>query len=224
MEKQEIRTFGRIRGKRLSAHQQYLVDNVLPKLTIKKINNTNNILEIGFGAGEHLTHLSTQFPNHTIIGAELFVNGVGSLLSQITENNIVKPEYRNIRIWPDDVRNLLNIFDSKTNEKSGKNIIFDRIYILHPDPWPKARHEKRRLFQKDFIEHLAKYLSHGGKIILGTDHTDYFNWAVDQVKKIHKLKLEIHDIKTIDESGLNTRYMQKNKFGSKTPMYLVLIK
>lgn len=71
-------------------------------------------------------------PDKIIIGAEPFMNGVASLLSAITDtNNSIRSEYKNIRIFPDDVRDFLHNTDSK----------FEQIWVLHPDPWPKARHE-----------------------------------------------------------------------------------
>ena len=128
MEKQDIRTFGRIHGKRLSARQQYLIDNLLPTLIPLFKDNSEKILEIGFGAGEHLLKLASENPDKIIIGAEPFINGVASLLSKITDNNNnINSEFNNIRIWPDDVRKLINNNDFK----------FQQIWILHPDPWPR---------------------------------------------------------------------------------------
>ena len=103
MEKQEIRTFGRRHGKKLSARQQWLLDNILPTLFPKnESGNKPDILEIGFGAGEHLRELAENNPGKTVIGAEPFMNGVASLLSAITdETDSIRPEYKNIRIFAD---------------------------------------------------------------------------------------------------------------------------
>ena len=168
MEKQEIRTFGRRHGKKLSARQQSLIDNVLPTLCPA----TGDILEIGFGAGEHVRDLARNNPDKTIIGAEPFMNGVASLLSAITDEqtNQVMNEYKNIRIWADDVRDFLRKNDSK----------FSQIWVLHPDPWPKARHIKRRLLSSDFLTLLSRHLAPNGEIIIGTDHWEYFDWIQEQ--------------------------------------------
>ncbi len=207
MEKQEIRTFGRRHGKKLSAHQQGLIDNLLPKLLpANNYKNTNAILEIGFGAGEHLMDLTISNPDSIIIGAEPYINGIASLLSHITENNVVKPEYKNIRIWPDDVRKLF----------SDINLKFSEIWVLHPDPWPKARHEKRRLLSVEFLKILVDKLDARGKIIIGTDHTDYYNWIVEQIKKTN---LKTNSDK---QSVIETRYQKKNMFGSEKTMYIEL--
>ena len=204
MEKQEIRTFGRRHGKKLSARQQTLIDEVLPTL----VPENGDILEIGFGAGEHVRDLALAHPEKIVIGAEPFMNGVASLLSAITDTktNRIFDEYNNIRIWADDVRDFLR----KTNSK------FEQIWVLHPDPWPKARHEKRRLLSAEFLNTLSEYLSDTGEIIIGTDHWKYFDWILEQLKET-KLSATIPDMEIIQ-----TRYQHKNKAGTSAPKYLIL--
>ena len=204
MEKQEIRTFGRRHGKKLSTRQQTLIDELLPILK----PTTGNILEIGFGAGEHVRDLARANPGKIIIGAEPFMNGVASLLSAITDEktNCVLDEYAGIRIWPDDVRDFLRATDSK----------FEQIWVLHPDPWPKARHEKRRLLSAEFLNLLSKYLSESGEIIIGTDHWGYFDWILEQIPNTN-LTATIADMEIIQ-----TRYQHKNKAGTDSPKYLIL--
>ena len=204
MEKQEIRTFGRRHGKKLSIRQQTLIDELLPTL----VPETGDILEIGFGAGEHVRDLARNNPGKIIIGAEPFMNGVASLLSAITDEktNRVLDEYAGIRIWADDVRDFLR----KTQSK------FSQIWILHPDPWPKARHEKRRLLSAEFLNMLSTYLSENGEIIIGTDHWEYFDWILEQIKSTN-LTATIPDMDIIQ-----TRYQHKNKAGTAAPKYLIL--
>ncbi len=208
MEKQEIRTFGRRHGKKLSARQNLLIESVLPTIKPTKIPaNTGLILEIGFGAGEHLREISRQNPEKIVIGAEPFMNGVASLLSAITdEQNSIRSEYKNIRVFADDVRDFLRNTDSK----------FEQIWVLHPDPWPKARHEKRRLLSADFLELLSNHLTNDGEIIIGTDHWEYFEWIENQAKST-KLVKNIPDLQTI-----HTRYQKKNKAGTEAPKYMIL--
>lgn len=204
MEIQEIRTFGRRHGKKLSARQNWLVENLLP--TLKP--TAGNILEIGFGAGEHVRDLARENPDKIIIGAEPFMNGVASLLSAMTDEktNRVLDEYTGIRIWADDVRDFLR----ETNSK------FEQIWVLHPDPWPKAKHEKRRLLSAEFLNTLSKYLTDTGEIIIGTDHWEYFDWILEQIKETD-LNASIPDMEVIQ-----TRYQHKNKAGTTAPKYLVL--
>ena len=219
MEKQElkdfiqndIRTFGRRHGKKLSNRKQWLMDNLLPVITPKDKDfiKKPTILEIGFGNGEHLQDLAIRNPDSIIIGAEPFANGVAALLSAITnesDNNLIE-QYKNIRIWADDVRILLKKFyDSK----------FKEIWILHPDPWPKARHEKRRLLNHDFLNILSQHIDNGGKIIIGTDHWEYYDWIVTELTQTN-LKIESTNLDII-----KTRYQIKNKAGTTAPKYLIL--
>ena len=204
MEKQEIRTFGRRHGKKLSMRQNWLVENLLPNIK----PTSGDILEIGFGAGEHVRDLACTNPGKIIIGAEPFMNGVASLLSAITDEktNRILDEYKNIRIWADDVRDFLRETDSK----------FEQIWVLHPDPWPKARHEKRRLLSAEFLNTLSKYLTPDGEIIIGTDHWEYFDWILEQIKSTD-LSATIPDMEIIQ-----TRYQHKNKAGTDAPKYLIL--
>ena len=204
MEKQEIRTFGRRHGKKLSTRQQTLIDELLPTLAPEN----GDILEIGFGAGEHVRDLAHNNPEKTIIGAEPFMNGVASLLSAITDqkSNRVLDEYKNIRIWADDVRDFLRKNESK----------FKQIWVLHPDPWPKARHEKRRLLSAEFLNILSTHLATDGEIIIGTDHWEYFDWILEQIKQTN-LTATIPDMEIIQ-----TRYQHKNKAGTSAPKYLLL--
>lgn len=207
MEKQEIRTFGRRHGKKLSARKQWLMDNLLPELAPSATDTNNAILEIGFGAGEHLRELALANPTKTVIGAEPFANGVAALLGAITDaDNRLLPEYENIRIWPDDVRIILR----------ENKIKFDQIWVLHPDPWPKARHEKRRLLQKEFLELLAGRLAPNGEIIIGTDHWGYFDWITQRAAEA-SLVFETPDLDII-----RTRYQAKNMAETTAPKYIVI--
>ena len=208
MENQEIRTFGRRHGKKLSARKQTLLDTVLPVFLPKNIKNAGKlILEIGFGNGEHVRDLAIRNPDSIIIGAEPFMNGVAALLSAITnESNTTLPEYKNIRIWPDDVRKFF----------TDSNLLFNEIWILHPDPWPKARHEKRRLLNSDFLTLLGTKLKQNGQIIIGTDHYEYFDWITEQIKKT-ALHASFPPL-----SIIHTRYAEKNMAETTTPKYMIL--
>ena len=219
MEKQElkdfiqndIRTFGRRHGKKLSNRKQWLMENLLPKIIPDFAETAKNraILEIGFGKGEHVRDLSVANPDSIIVGAEPFANGVAALLSAITNesDNTVLSEYKNIRIFSDDVRLLLQDF---------KDAQFDEIWVLHPDPWPKARHEKRRLLNHDFLNLLSEHLGKNGQIIIGTDHWEYYDWILNELKQT-KLKIESTNLDII-----KTRYQIKNKAGTTAPKYLIL--
>ena len=210
-EQQNLRTFGRRHGKKLSLRKQWLMDNLLPKIAPnpQKFDKKPLVLEIGFGNGEHLRDLAINNPEKLIVGAEPFANGVAALLSAITNesDNKLLTEYKNIRVWPDDVRLLL---------KDLQNINFDEIWVLHPDPWPKARHEKRRLLNHDFLNLLSKFMNKNSEIIIGTDHWEYYDWIVEQLKQTNL------SIKSTALDTIKTRYQIKNKAGTSNPKYLIL--
>ncbi len=211
MQNQEIRTFGRRHGKKLSARKCALMDNVLPAILPKNTEKAGNlILEIGFGNGEHVRDLAHNNPESVIIGAEPFANGVAALLSAMCDDktNEILPEYKNIRIWPDDVRDYLR----------DNAVKFSQIWVLHPDPWPKARHEKRRLLSAEFLTMLTTHLEKRGQIIIGTDHWEYFDWICEQIKTT-SLKYATPDIETI-----HTRYAEKNMAETAAPKYIVIEK
>lgn len=210
-EQNDIRTFGRRHGKKLSNRKQWLMDNLLPEITpkAKDLKNESLVLEVGFGNGEHLRDLALQNPNKIIIGAEPFANGVAALLSAITNesDNTLINEYKNIRVWGDDVRLMLKDFE---------NIKFDEIWVLHPDPWPKTRHEKRRLLNHDFLNLLSRFMTKESRIIIGTDHWEYYDWIVEQLKQTEL------SIKSTELDTIKTRYQIKNKAGTTNPKYLIL--
>lgn len=207
----EIRTFGRRHGKKLSIRKQWLMDNLLPDIVpnVEDFAKKPVILEIGFGNGEHLRDLSLNNPESIVVGAEPFANGVAALLSAITNesDNALFDEYKNIRVWPDDIRLLL---------KDLQNVNLSQIWILHPDPWPKARHEKRRLLNHEFLNLLSKYIGENGQIIIGTDHWEYYDWIVEQLKQTNLV------IKSTTLDTIKTRYQIKNKAGTTNPKYLIL--
>ena len=213
LEANELRTFGRRHGKKLSNRKQWLMENLLPQINPKSdvYSTKHAILEIGFGNGEHLRDLAINNPNSIIIGAEPFANGVAALLSAITNesDNTIIDEYKNIRVHPDDVRILLH-------SPEFTPVKFAQIWVLHPDPWPKARHEKRRLLNHNFLNLLSEYLAKNGDIIIGTDHWEYYDWIIEQLKQT-KLKIKSTTLETIQ-----TRYQLKNKAETTNPKYLIL--
>ena len=139
-----VRSFGRVRTRKLSIHKKDLFLNLLPQYQIENLtildlkNNPQQIyLEIGFGFGDFLFENAKNNPNILFIGCEPHINGVVNLLSRLEEYPL-----SNIKIYVGDSRFFL--------EKSLSQI-FDKIYILNPDPWPKARHYKRRLINSEFF-------------------------------------------------------------------------
>ena len=150
------------------------------------------ILEIGFGNGENTSFLASKNPNALIVGSEVYLSGIGSLL-----NNIAKNSLKNIKIFDQDVRELLFKLPNK---------IFDEIYIICPDPWPKARHHKRRLIKNDFLKILAKVLKKNGTAYISTD---WQNYAESIEEELEKTKDKFSFTQISNEGMPITRFQQR---------------
>jgi len=153
----------------LRVGKRTLVDELLPKLAVKLPleSNKNWWLEIGFGGGEHLTHIAALYPHVGIIGCEPYINGTGDLLKKIDAEKL-----SNIRIHPDDARPLIDALP---------DAVLDKVFILYPDPWPKTRHHKRRIISKEFLDSLARVMKLGAELRLATDHADYATWMLERL-------------------------------------------
>ena len=123
-------------------------------------------LEIGFGGGEHLLWQARSAPDVGIIGCEPFLDGVVKVVSAIDDS---AGALGNIRLHPDDARPLLRWLPDAS---------IARAFILFPDPWPKARHQKRRLVSETTLRELARVMAPGAELRLGTDIADYARWML----------------------------------------------
>jgi tRNA (guanine-N7-)-methyltransferase len=121
-------------------------------------------LEIGFGGGEHLAAQAAMRPDHGFIGCEPFLNGVVGALGHIRDGGL-----SNVRLHMGDALDVLNRLPDASLE---------RVYLLHPDPWPKARHAKRRFMNTGPIDMVAAKLKPGGEFRFGTDHPIYVAHAM----------------------------------------------
>jgi tRNA (guanine-N7-)-methyltransferase len=167
----EIRSFGRTGARALSQRQQDLLDQLLPKLqldlavpppalaTLFTAAVGETWLEIGFGGSEHMIWQAAHNPGVGIIGCEPFIDGVVKALTAVDEQRL-----GNIRLHADDARDVLRWLPDAS---------IDRAFILFPDPWPKARHRKRRLVSGPTLELLARVMKPGSELRVGTDIADY---------------------------------------------------
>ena len=127
-------------------------------------------LEIGFGGGEHLVAQARAHPDAVFIGAEPFVNGIAGLLAAVAADGTDGLAAR-IRVWPDDGAELLAALHDAS---------IDRAFLLFPDPWPKARHHKRRFVNAANLDQLARVLVCGAEWRVATDDSDYASWILEQ--------------------------------------------
>lgn len=214
-----LRTFGRIKSRPIKPRQAALFDTLLPSIAVPDPTAgpvdprllmpeaTEAWLEIGFGGGEHLAGQAERNPQAVIIGCEPFLNGVGSLLRHVDERGL-----KNVRIHADDARAVVEALPDAS---------LDRVLILFPDPWHKARHNKRRLVQDDFAADLVRVLKPGGTLRFATDWADYADWALERFARAPGLVRigNAGDWHAAPDDHIITRYEEK-KLGDVAPIFL----
>jgi tRNA (guanine-N7-)-methyltransferase len=174
--------FGRRKGHKLRIHQADLIDNLLPHLALEistpAPDNLTDIfeskpdavrLEIGFGGGEHLIAEAQAFPDIGFIGCEPYVNGMAKILTQIEAHNI-----GNVRLYAGDAAELLAWAPPRS---------MARIDLIHPDPWPKRRHWKRRFVQDATIAAMARILKPEAEFRFVSDIDDYCAWTLAHLSR-----------------------------------------
>ena len=129
-------------------------------------------LEVGFGGGEHTLAQTAAHPQAGLIGCEVFENGLCSLLSRLVPPNgeADAPLPGNLRLWADDARALLRRLPAAS---------LDRLFLLFPDPWPKARHAKRRFVHPALLPELGRVLRGGAEWRIATDDPTYQGWVAE---------------------------------------------
>lgn len=217
-----IRTFGRRKGHRLSPRKQRLFDDLLPRLrpdlTLPPPDPLADLfaapvsevwLEVGFGAGEHLLWQARENPQAGIIGCEPFINGVASLLGNLDE---VNPG--NIAIWDGDAREILSWLGAAC---------LSRVFVLHPDPWPKARHHKRRFISPGTLAEFARIMVPGAELRIASDIGDYIRSSLQAVRVNGAFEWQAErpgDWRTRPEDWPQTRYEKKAIREGRSACYL----
>lgn len=169
--------FGRRKGHKLRLHQADLIDTLLPRLAIDIASPApaelvtlfdsaaeSVRLEIGFGGGEHLIAEAMAHPLTGFIGCEPYVNGMAKILAQIERAGL-----RNVRLFAGDAAELLAWLPARS---------LSRIDLIHPDPWPKRRHWKRRFVQDHSLIAIARLLGRDGEFRFVSDIDDYCAWTL----------------------------------------------
>lgn len=171
--------FGRRKGHKLRPRQAQLFETLLPRLAVDlsrppppdlralfSMPVSAVALEIGFGGGESLIAQAQAEPTVGFLGVEPFINGMAKALAAIDSTGI-----SNIRLHFDDAVNLIAWLPGAS---------LTRIDLIHPDPWPKRRHWKRRFVQDEMIARLARILRPDGEFRFVTDIADYAAWTLQR--------------------------------------------
>jgi len=214
-----IRTFGRLRSRAIKPRQAALMTTLLPGIAMPEgqfdpralwPEASEVWLEIGFGGGEHLAGQAERRPDVFLLGAEPFLNGVASALRHIETHGLT-----NVRLHAGDAREVMARLPAAS---------LDRIFVLFPDPWPKSRHNKRRLVQEPFIEEAARLLRPGGVLRFATDWADYADKALEMFQASPHfiwLAQSANDWREPPADHITTRYEEK-QLGDCRPIWLEL--
>lgn len=165
-------------------------------------------LEIGFGSGEHMIHQAKTNPDVGIIGAEPYINGVATALGKRRKAGV-----ENIRVHAGDARDLMDVLPEGSIEKA---------FLLYPDPWPKARHHRRRFVTQEHLVPLHKTLKLGAEFRIATDIPDYVRQAMEEVPKagFEWQATRASDWRNPWDDWYSTRYEQKALREGRVPHYL----
>ena len=218
-----LRTFGRIKSRPIKAKQAALFDTLMPGIALPDPKAgpidpaalmpeaTAVWLEIGFGGGEHLAAQAARHPDVLLIGCEPFLNGVASALRHIDEGAL-----KNVRLHADDARDVIAALPDAS---------LDRVLILFPDPWHKARHNKRRLLSDEIAVEIARLLKSGGTLRFVTDWEDYADWALERLERTPGLSRigDVANRHAAPDDHVVTRYEEK-KLGDIAPIFLEFVR
>jgi tRNA (guanine-N7-)-methyltransferase len=212
------RLYGRSKGKPLRAGQQDLIETLLPRIAVPAEGAVTAErlfgdaeghgrplhFEIGFGGGEHMAGRADMLHDHGFIGAEPFINGVAQALVHVAGDHGAKLPLGNVRIHHGDALEVLRRVPDGA---------LSFAYLLHPDPWPKARHAKRRMMNDGPLDLIAAKLKPGGEFRFGTDHPVYLAHAL-MVMRRHRhqflwLVEDAKDFLTRPPGWPETRYEAK---------------
>jgi tRNA (guanine-N7-)-methyltransferase len=217
--------FGRRKGKTLRPLQEAALNTILPRLRLDLSQSVPDTvgdlfsspalrvrLEIGFGGGEHLLHRMAETPNWNFIGVEPFVNGMAKLATALSASP------SNLRLFDQDAALLLDWLPA---------VSIDHVDLLYPDPWPKARQNKRRFVSATNLAKLHRVLKPGATFCFASDIADYVNWTL--------MHIHAHGGFQIDDSGESdwrkpypnwpgTRYEAKALREGRRPAYLTFLR
>jgi len=216
-----LRSYGRIKSRPIKPRQAALVETLLPQIRAPQApfdprdlmpDARETWLEIGFGGGEHMASQAARAPDVLIIGCEPFLNGVASAVRHVSEQGL-----KNVRIQDGDARELIAHLPDAS---------LARVFILFPDPWPKARHHKRRIVQPEVLADLARKLKPGGTLRFATDVAGYADWALERVLASPHFRWTAEradDWRAPPADHITTRYEEK-RLGDCAPVFFDFVR
>ncbi|MDR3126422.1 MAG: tRNA (guanine(46)-N(7))-methyltransferase TrmB [Rickettsiales bacterium] len=205
--------FGRRKGKSISKSRADFYGENLPRFAVPEgpleIPPGPASFEIGYGSGEHLAGMAKENPGEFFLGAEAFLNGNAAMVKSLAEEGLC-----NVRIFPDDANLLLPRIPPGS---------FDRIFILYPDPWPKNRHEGRRMVSPERLGAFHRILRPGGTMLVASDHPAYVAWTLMAARESALFEWTAKsspDFTRPPAGWVQTRYEAKALREGRAPIYL----
>ena len=219
---QPDRLYGRQSGHRLRPRQLRLLETALPRLRFP-IGSADDppaafgarperlLLEIGFGGGEHAEAIARAHPEAGLIASEVFSNGICSLLSRLVPDGAeaTADPLPNLRLWDADARTLVAALPDRS---------LAGVFLMFPDPWPKARHAKRRFVHPANVAALARVMAPGAEWRVASDDPTYQDWVAGVMAA--QDAFEVRPTATARPEGWPpTRYEIKAKRAGRVPLY-----
>lgn len=136
-------------------------------------------LEIGSGCGDFLTGFAAKNPDNTCIGCEVYKGGLIQTIKKAKEHNL-----ENMRLFHGDARDLLD----KSNDR-----FLDDLFVFFPDPWPKRRHNIRRIISHESVTYFLSKIKIGGRFVCATDDSHYQDWMRAAFASVGMQFTEIND-------------------------------
>ncbi|ODT60821.1 MULTISPECIES: tRNA (guanosine(46)-N7)-methyltransferase TrmB [Paracoccus] len=161
-------------------------------------------LEVGFGGGEHMVHMAATNPGINIIGCEPYINGVAMLLGKIRAAGV-----SNVSVHPGDARDLMDVLPDAS---------IQRAFLMYPDPWPKARHHRRRFVTPEHLLPLARVMQPGGIFRVASDIPDYIRQTREEVPPAGFEMID--DTPVAWGDWISTRYERKALREGRPPHYV----
>lgn len=160
-------------------------------------------IEIGMGKGQFLLTLAKQNPDVNYIGVERYSSVLLRALEKYETEEFA--ELENIRFICMDANDIAEVFASEE---------VDKIYLNFSDPWPKARHARRRLTSKEFLSRYEKVLSKVGMLEFKTDNRPLFEFSLEQAEEaegwtVKEYTFDLHHNEKMNEGNVMTEYEQK---------------
>ncbi len=168
-------------------------------------------LEIGFGGGEHAHAEIAAHPEVALIACEVYANGIASLLGRLVPEGgeAGAPLPPHLRLWDGDARIVLRAVPEAS---------LARVFLLFPDPWPKARHAKRRFVHPENLPLIAGALCPGGEWRIATDDPTYQAWVAETLAA-QRFFAPAAPMTMRPPDWAPTRYEAKALKAGRTPLY-----